>query len=170
MRILMCDFDYISMHEVQPILAPIYFIAAIVTIYGILINLFVAIFLSTYSEVKSSIYVRDTEVFEMLMKGFRNYFCFGRNESELEDKMYIDKLITKDERPEPNQTYETQPNVEPMRDLREELAQLTERIFQIEHVLERFVGTIELISKLQEKKPKRRQQKQQQQKGSPAST
>ncbi|KAL7731313.1 hypothetical protein ACLKA6_014482 [Drosophila palustris] len=148
-RILMCDFDYMEIHEVRPILAPVYFIAAIITIYGVLLNLFVAIILATYSEVKSSVYVRDTEVFQMLQKGFKNYFCGGRYKAELETRMYIDKLTTKDARPEPSQKYESQPNVEPMRDLREELASLTERSFQIEKVLDRFASTIESISKLQ---------------------
>ncbi|KAH8388335.1 hypothetical protein KR093_004500, partial [Drosophila rubida] len=78
MRILMTDVDYKEMYAAHPQLAPIYFVAIIVSIYGISLNLFVAIYLATYSQVKSETYVRDKQVWHMFAKGLRTYFTFWR--------------------------------------------------------------------------------------------
>ncbi|XP_070063602.1 polycystin-2 isoform X2 [Drosophila virilis] len=150
MRVHMSDIDFWPMYEIQPVLAPIFFLAIIFSIYIISVNLFLAIYLSAYSDVKTKLIVNDQEVLDMLGQGLRQYFCFWRQRKKdripISVPLLTEKEIGSDSRPRHKHA---PPKFETMMSLRENLARLTERSLQIEAELQSIVETIEAISKIQ---------------------
>ncbi|XP_030563729.1 polycystin-2-like isoform X2 [Drosophila novamexicana] len=123
MRIQMSDIDFWPMYEIQPVLGPIFFLAVIFSIYIIAVNLFLAIYLSAYSDVKTKLIVNDREVLEMLGQGLRQYFYFWRqrktNRIPISVPLLTEEEIGKDSRP---RNQHAPPKIETIMSLREDLA------------------------------------------------
>lgn len=82
-------------------------------------GIFVAIFLTSYSEVDHRLIVRDKELFKLLYQGFVNIICLRYPKTKT---IFIDQLTEQIESEKPMISKETLTEVKPMRDLREELA------------------------------------------------
>ncbi|XP_064550061.1 polycystin-2-like [Drosophila montana] len=149
-RVIMSDVDFGQLNEIQPVLAPIFSLGIILSFYIISVNLFVAIYLAAYSDVKAKMIVNDHEVLQMLGQGFKQYFCFWRHREKerrtIAMPIFTEKEIWTDSRP---RNQHPPPKIEAMVSLREDLARLTEQSLQVEAVLERLVETIEAIAKVQ---------------------
>lgn len=82
-------------------------------------SLFVAIFLTSYSEIDHSLIVRDKELLKLLYHGFVNMICLRYPKTKT---IFIDQLTELIETEQPMISKENLTEVKPMRDLREELA------------------------------------------------
>ncbi|XP_032593287.1 polycystic kidney disease 2-like 2 protein [Drosophila grimshawi] len=157
LRILMADVDYGPMYQIQPVLGPIYFVSLVVVIFGISLNLFVAIYLSTYLDVKANTVVHDTLILKMLKQGIKDYFRIWRSRPLRSDeiKTSATRRIERDTPVAEEVAKESTLGRQPIITLREDLAAFTERSIQMENMLESLVVTIENIAKLQNQREKK---------------
>lgn len=82
-------------------------------------GIFVAIFLTSYSDVERSLIVRDKELFKLLYQEFVNMICLSHPKTKT---IFIDQLTEFIETEKPMMSKENPTPAKPMRDLREELA------------------------------------------------
>ncbi|TRY80961.1 hypothetical protein TCAL_09384 [Tigriopus californicus] len=74
LRIILGDFDFNEMEQTERYLGPLYFIAYVMIVFFILINMFLAIINDTYTEVKAEIAARKTvyEIGDYFARGYNN--------------------------------------------------------------------------------------------------